>query len=254
MLIVFDIGNTNVVCGVYENKKLIADFRVMTNTKITEDELGTMYLNLFKINKIDFSELEGVIVSSVVPSINTAFSMFIKKYLGVEPIMVGPGLKSGIKIKIENPKSLGADLLTGLVGAYEKYPTNLIVIDLGTATKLLVLTANKEFIGGIISPGVLTSLNALSDHTSSLPYINLEVPKKVVGTDTIACMQSGVVYGTASMIDGLVEKINQEHPADYKVILTGGLSKYIKDTLKTEVIYEPHLLLEGLKYLFYKNN
>jgi len=252
MILCIDIGNTNINFGIYKDNGFISTFRIATNSKKTEDEYGALLVDLFRNANIDWRSVVGIIISSVVPSVDEAFQKMGQKLFNINPIFIGPGVKSGIKIKLENPKQLGADLLVGAVAAFEKYRDNVIIVDLGTATKVTVVTKDAEFLGGIIAPGVLTSLEALTEKTAKLPTVKLEIPSELIGRETIECIRSGFTYGFAAMLDGLIRKIKSEIGAA-KVVVTGGLAKTILPIIEEKVIYEEFLLLEGLKILYEKN-
>jgi len=252
MILCVDIGNTNINFGVVKDNRFISTFRIATNSKKTEDEYGALIVDLFRNANIDWRMIKGIIISSVVPSVDEAFQKMGQKLFGIAPIFIGPGVKSGIKIKIENPKQLGADLLVGAVAAYEKYHDTVIIVDLGTATKLTVVTKDAEFLGGIIAPGIQTALQALTENTAKLPTVKLEIPQEVIGRETIDCIRSGFTYGFASMLDGLIRKIKTEVGSAI-VVVTGGLSKTILPVIEEEVIYEELLILEGLRILYEKN-
>ncbi|WP_423363413.1 type III pantothenate kinase [Mycoplasma sp. P36-A1] len=254
MLLAIDIGNSNISFGLYKEKKLLATFKLNTDHNKTEDEYAISLITCLQLVDLDYHEINGVIVSSVVLAINPVFEKLSKKYFKLKPTFVGPNLKSGIKIKIDQPKSLGPDILVGIVAAYEKYGVNCLVIDLGTATTMSILNSNKEFIGGVICPGVKTSADSLSTTTSALPLLDLDIPSKVIGKDTNSCMQSGIMYGYASMLDGMINKMEIEYGAKLQVILTGGLAKIIAKMLCSDVILNQDLILDGLHHLFYKNN
>lgn len=252
MILCFDIGNTHMVIGISVADQIVKTFRIATNIKSTEDELGVKIKEMIQSSGYEISDIEGMIVSSVVPPLDHTIEIMSDKYFHQTPIFVGPGIKSGIKIKLENPKQLGADLLVAAVAAREAYEGNLIVVDLGTATKLIVVNDRYEFLGGIIAPGIVSSLNSLVASTSKLNLPKLEAPKNVIGRDTASCIQSGSIFGTAAMIDGLIKRIKDEIGAA-QVILTGGLAELICDSLTTQVIYDPELLLRGLIILYNKN-
>lgn len=252
MILCFDIGNTHIVMGIIEKDQIKETFRFATNTTITEDEYAVKFLETIKGSGFNPKDVEGVIVSSVVPAIDKVIKKAFEKYFGIKAMFVGQGLKSGLHIRIENPKQLGADLLVGAVGAYNKYPENLIVVDLGTASKFIVVTKNAEILGGAIAPGIQSSLNSLFSNAAKLSQVNLEVPKNVIGRDTTTCIQSGSVYGFASLIEGMVARIKNEI-GEVKVVLTGGLSEVMKEVLTLEYVYEPNLLIEGLIVLYNKN-
>jgi type III pantothenate kinase len=249
MILCFDIGNTNIVLGIVENKKIINTFRFVTNATLTEDEYYHKIQNVTQGIKI-----EGVIISSVVPALDNIFNIMIKKYFNISPLFVGPGMKSGLKLKIEVPKSLGSDLLCDAIGAVTKFGGPVIIVDLGTATKVIVVNDKNEYLGGAIAPGMVGSLNSLIDSAAKLSHTALVKPEKVIGNDTTTCIQSGMIYGTASMIDGMVNKSIEELKLDnIKVVLTGGLADLIKDVLTIKFVHEPNILIEGLINLYYKN-
>lgn len=253
MILLFDIGNTNIVLGICKDGKITKTFRFVTNSQLTEDDYYQKISN--SINTYLEKELiDGSIISSVVPQLDFVFLHLMEKYYDVKPMIVRPGLKSGLKIMIENPKQLGADLLCDVVGAYHKYGGPAIIVDMGTATKLMVLSKNKEFLGGAICAGLKGSLDSLIDTTSKLSRTTIEVPQKVIGTETSSCIQSGIVYGHIAMIDGLVDKFIKElNESKVSLILTGGYAKVIKDYLKSEFIYDENILLEGLYQIYLKN-
>ncbi|MBQ8293351.1 MAG: type III pantothenate kinase [Bacilli bacterium] len=252
MLLCLDIGNTHIVMGITDNNKIKDIYRFATNVTITEDEYAVKFLEVIKGSGYNPKDVDGVIISSVVPGLDKVIYGAFKKYFHVKPLFVGQGIKSGMNIKIENPKQLGADLLVGAVASYTKFPENLIVVDLGTATKFVVVNGKGEILGGAIAPGIQSSLNSLFASAAKLSQVNLEVPKNVIGRDTTTCIQSGTVYGAVSMVEGMVERIKKEL-GDAKVILTGGLSEVIKDVLNLEYEYIPNLLIEGLIILYNKN-
>jgi type III pantothenate kinase len=252
IVLCFDIGNTHIVIGVCIDDKIVKTFRLSTNVKLTEDEYGVTITETLLSSGYKIEDVQGLIVSSVVPPLDHTIEIMADKYFNKKPIFVGPGLKSGIKIKLENPKQLGADLLLAAVAARDSYSGNVIIVDLGTATKLIVVNAKSEFLGGIIAPGIISSLNSLVSSTAKLNLPKLAAPKNVIGRDTASCIQSGSVFGTAAMIDGLVKRIKDEI-GEATVILTGGLSELIKDSLTIPYIYDKDLLLRGLIILYNKN-
>lgn len=249
MILLFDVGNTNIVLGIVKNKAITKTYRFITDSSLTEDE----YYNKMK-SVIDSNEIEGVAISSVVPKIDQILSLMFDKYFHIVPFFVAPGVKSGIKIKIENPKQLGSDLLCDAVGAYEYNKGNSIIVDLGTVSKFIVINENKEFLGGAISPGIMTSLSTMISSAAKLSDINMASPHSVIGNDTQSCIQSGIIYGFASMIDGMIEKIKKELKLNnIKVYLTGGLASTIKSYLSIPFEFVPNILLEGLLIIYNKN-
>lgn len=253
MIILFDIGNTNIVLGICKNEKIIKTYRFVTNPKLTEDDYYQKINSSLKEHLLN-EMIEGSIISSVVPQLDFIFLNLMEKYYNIKPLIVKPGLKSGLKIMLENPKQLGADLLCDVVGTYYKYGGPAIVVDMGTATKLMVLSSNKEFLGGAICAGLKGSLDSLIDTTSKLSRTTIEIPQNAIGTETSSCIQSGIVYGHIAMIDGMIDRFKQElKEENAKMILTGGYSKIIKDHLKNDFIYDENILLEGLYQIYLKN-
>lgn len=251
MIILVDIGNTNIVIGIVNNNEITDTYRLATDTTLTVDEYASKLRGL----DIKKEEVEGVAISSVVPQLDHIFENLFIKYYNKKALVVGAGIKSGLKLKIDNQKQLGADLLCDCVGAYEKYPGDILVVDLGTATKLLAVNKNKEYLGGAIAPGIISSLNSLVASAAKLSNINLAIPPKTIETETTRCIQSGAIVGHACMINGLLTKMKKElNSNDVKVVLTGGLSYLIKDLLEHDYSYEPNILLEGLLTIYNKNN
>jgi len=253
MLLCIDIGNTNTVFGVFDSNILLAEFRVESNLHHTADEYGVKFLELFRYNGLNPHQIDGVIIASVVPSLDTIYDRMIKKYFRIAPLFVGPGIKTGIKIKTDNPKQLGADILVGAVASLNKYGAPFIIVDMGTAITLFYVNADKELIGGIITPGIRTSYLGLFSKTSKLEEVKFDNPPNIIGKDTITCIQSGMIFGTASLIDGLIRKMKKECGDDSKAIITGGEAATIKDFLEEEVVYDENLLLDGLRIIFQKN-
>lgn len=253
MYICVDIGNTNIVLGVFDacdNK--ICDFRLSTKRYLTVDEFAMYFMNALKINDIESGSVEGAIVSSVVPELDSIIKEAFLKYLHFEPLFVGQGIKSGINIKLDNPKQLGADLLVGAVGAVNKYSTPVLVIDIGTAMTITFVNEKKEFIGGSILPGIRTAFSNLIDKTSKLEDVSLEDVDTLIGHNTKDCLQSGMIYGWCSMIDGMIDKYQKEL-GSFTVVLTGGEARYLIKHLEHKVIYDDNLLIDGLRILYIKN-
>ncbi len=252
MVLLFDIGNTNIVLGIVKNDRIVNTYRFVTNIDLTEDDYYqkiSSVLNLYKDETVD-----GAIISSVVPQIDPIFNHMLEKYFGIKAKNVGPGIKSGLTIKLENPKQAGADLLCDAIGAYHLYGGTSIIVDLGTATKLIVVNDKKEFLGGVICAGLKGSLESLINSTSKLSRTALIAPEKVINNETSLCIQSGIVHGHVAMIDGLIESFKKELKTDnVNVVLTGGYAVIIKDLLKSKVIYNPNVLLDGLYYIYQKN-
>lgn len=251
MLLAVDVGNTNIVLGVIDGEKLISSGRFSTNIYETEDECAMKiysFLNLHNNIQID-----GAIISSVVPALVITLKKAIHTVCKVNAIVVGPGIKTGLSIKIDDPAQLGADLVVGAVAAKEKYPQPTIIFDLGTATTGSVLDKNSNFLGGTITTGVKTSINALSAGAALLPQIDITAPKKIIGTNSIESMQSGCVIGTACMLDGLIDKFEQELGEKATVVVTGGLGKSIAKNCSHDMIIDENLLIDGLRIIYNKN-
>lgn len=253
MLLCTDVGNTHIKLALYEKDKIILKLRVATDSKKTEDEFAANLYGVFLINGVDIKKLEGSIISSVVPKITTPFCKAIKKLTGINTIVVGPGVKSGLDLRIDNPSSLGADLLCMCVAAKELYPCPAIVIGLGTATTIVYLNENKCYCGGAITAGVNISLDALTTGGALLPSVDLDPPKKSICTNTEDCIKSGIIFGTACMLDGMIDRFNKETGLSSTVIATGGLAQSIVNNCKNDIIINDDLVLEGLKIIYNKN-
>ncbi len=254
MVLTIDIGNTNIVLGGFVNDELNFVARIATNANKTEDEYATKIRSILAIHNVDKSVIEGAIISSVVPPLNSVMKKAIKFVYGVDPVMVGPGIKTGIKIHCDNPASVGADLISACVAAHHIYGSPSLVIDMGTATKIMVIDEDGAFIGVSIAPGVGMGLKALSSGTAQLPQIGLEAPKSVIGKNTVDCMKSGVVFGNACLIDGMVDRFNNEMGAELPVYATGGLASTIIPHCNHQITLDENLLLKGLNILYKKNN
>ena len=253
MVLTIDVGNSNIVIGVYDMDQLKFISRVASEQNRTADETAVLLKSVLSLHDIKIHLIDGAIISSVVPLITEPLAMAIKLLIGRKPLIVGPGMKTGINIGIDNPAQLGSDLLVDSVAASALYPKPLIVADMGTATTLSVITEKNTIIGGAILPGVRTSLNALTAKAAQLQQVSIEAPKRAIGFNTIDCMKSGVVFGNASMLDGMIERFNEELGTKCFVVSTGGLAEVISQYTKHKVVYNPNLLLEGL-YILYKKN
>ncbi len=254
MLLAVNVGNTNIRFGVYEDKKLIAHWKLGTNREWTSDEFGMYFVNFFKYENLDISDIEAVIIASVVPPIMFSFEHAIQRYLKKDPIIIGPGIKTGINIKYENPRELGADRIVNAVAAYDIYGGPIIVVDFGTATTFNAISSKGEFLGGAICPGIIISAEALYMRTAKLPKIDLAKHEAVIGRNTSMGMQSGVFHGYVGQVNHLVNRIKQEMKEDkVKVVATGGLAKFI--ATETDSIDEVNgrLTLEGLRIIYEKN-
>lgn len=253
MLLALDMGNTNIKIGVFKGDKLLMESRLATNYNKTEDQYAIQLLDILRLYGVDNKGFEGAVMSSVVPPLTNTISRAIEKVTGVTPMIVSPGIKTGIDIRIDNPAQLGADLLVGAVAAVAQYGAPCIIWDLGTATTVSVVDDERHFRGGAIMAGVGVSIEALVSRASQLPKISLEALRYVVGTNTIASMQSGAVYGTASMIDGMSDRITEELGCEAAVVITGGLGREIASCCRRKVIYDDNLLLNGLRIVYNKN-
>ena len=252
-IIAVDIGNTETTVGI-GSKDNWDSFRFTTRDTNTPDELLALFNSTFQIKSEVKKDIEGAIICSVVPQATNSFSEAIRKYLNLEPVIVGPGIKTGLKVNIDNPKELGPDRIANSVAGYLITETDTVVIDLGTATTFDVVSKNKEYLGGSIAPGIKISLDALTLKTASLKSVELDTPNKVIGKNTYEAIQSGLIMGHASMIDSMVEKIILEIDIEPKIILTGGLSKVVQPILNVNVEYIENLTLVGLEEIFKLNN
>ena len=252
-IIAVDIGNTETTVGI-GSKDNWDSYRFTTRDTNTPDELLALFNSTFQIKSEVKKDIEGAIICSVVPQATNSFSEAIRKYLNLEPVIVGPGIKTGLKVNIDNPKELGPDRIANSVAGYLITETDTVVIDLGTATTFDVVSKNKEYLGGSIAPGIKISLDALTLKTASLKSVELDTPNTVIGKNTYEAIQSGLIMGHASMIDSMVEKIILEIDIEPKIILTGGLSKVVQPILNVNVEYIENLTLVGLEEIFKLNN
>ena len=253
MLLAIDIGNSNVTLGVYRENELLFVARIATDRNKTGDQYAVELYNLFHIYNLSAKDITGTIISSVVPVVGNAFQKAVKTISGKTPMMVGPGVKTGLNIKIDNAAQLGADLVAGAVAAIDRYALPCIILDLGTANTISVVNEKGDFLGGVISAGIGISLDALTGRTAQLPQIGIETPAHVIGTNTIDCMKSGLVFGTAAMIDGLIDRIEEELGQEASLVATGGLAPVIIKNCKHEIDLCDNLLLYGLKLIYEKN-
>lgn len=227
--------------------------RIATDPSATEDEYASKFLSILSLYGVFRAELEGAIIASVVPPLNRVVKRALRFLIGNEPLVVGPGIKTGIGIRCDTPSSVGADLISAAVAANALYGSPSLVIDVGTATKMTVVDASGAFIGTSIAPGLLMGLNALAEKTAQLPHVSLEAPSAVVAKNTADCMKSGVVYGHAAMIDGMIDRIREELSAEIPVLITGGLAETLMPHCRKEMTLDAHLVLKGL-YILYKKN
>ena len=253
MILAVDIGNTNIVVGLLSGTNILNSGRIATDKKKTNMDFLIQLKLMLSIFKINIDDIEGAILSSVVPELTNQIYDAIKMLIDKKVFIVGPGIKTGLNIKIDNPQSLGADRVCDAVCVIEEYKVPAIIVDMGTATTISVIDNNKNHIGGMIIPGIKTSLDSLSLSASQLPYISLDEPKNLIGKNTIDCMKSGIIYGNVCLIDGLIDKIKEELNGNFIVIATGGLSKFIIKHSRHKIIYDNNLLLKGLYYIYKKN-
>ncbi len=254
MILVVDVGNTNITCGVYQEEELKATFRLMSKTPRTSDEYGMMLTELLRMKGIAASEIEGTIVSSVVPDVMHSLTGGLVRYIGTEPLVVGPGVKTGIKITTENPRAIGADRIVDAVAAYEKYGGPVLVIDYGTATTYDLVTEDGCFSAGITAPGIRISAEALWEKAAKLPKIEIKKPKSILAQETISSMQAGLMYGQIGQTEYIVKKVKEETGlTNLKVVATGGLGRVISDETESIDIYDSALTLEGLRLIYAKN-
>lgn len=254
MILTVDVGNTNITFGVYKQQEMKATFRMMTKTPRTSDEYGITIMQLLNQKKIGCEEIEGTIIASVVPDIMHSLTGGILRYVGNQPLIVGPGVKTGIKIATENPRAIGADRIVDAVAAFVKYGGPVLVLDFGTATTYDLVTEDGSFAAGITAPGIRISSDALWKQTAKLPNIEIKKPKSILAQETISSMQAGLVYGQIGQTEYIIKKVKEESKlTDLKVVATGGLGRLIADETKEIDIYDGALTLDGLRIIYEKN-
>ena len=253
MILAVDIGNSNIVLGGIQGDTIAFEARLRTDPTKTSDEYCIDVKMILDVYGFKRGDVEGAIISSVVPQVLNSIKTAIKKLTGKTALVVGPGLKTGLNIRIENPSQTGADLVVGSVAALRAHKPPLIVIDMGTATTMIVLDETGALIGGCICPGVKISLDALTERTALLPGLQLDQPRKAIGRNTIDCMRSGIMLGNACMLDGMVQRMEEELGQKATVVITGGIAKFIAPLCKTPMIYDKDLLLKGLAFLYREN-
>ena len=254
MLLAIDIGNSNVVIGcLNENNETVKLFRMVTDLKKTEDEYAAGIKTILDYNEMGSEHFEGAIICSVVPPLTDIFRLAVEKIIGVRALVVGTGVKTGLNISIENPASLGSDIVAASVAAMADFPLPVIVFDMGTATTITVVDKGNKFIGGAIVPGVALSMNALSSGTSLLQKVPIEAPRGCIHGTTLESMQSGAVYGNAAMMDGMIDRFEQELGCKASLVATGGIAAKIVPYCKHEIVYDENLLLRGLGIIYKKN-
>ena len=253
MLLAIDIGNTNIVIGCLKDDEIVFKARIATDRTRTSDQYGVEIKNMLEAFSVSREDIDDCIIASVVPPVFNSVQTGVLKVIGKQPMVVGPGLKTGLNIHVDIPSQVGSDLIVAAVAALAEYPAPLVLIDLGTATTIEVIEPENVFIGGLIFPGVMVSLDSLSSHAAQLPGISLDKPKKVIGKNTVDCMRSGIMYGTAAMLDGLIDRIAEELGHESTIIATGGLAQFVIPLCKHEIILEKELLLKGLNIIYKKN-
>ncbi len=253
MILALDVGNTNICIGCFQDGKILFTGRMSTDHSKTADEYAIGFNSIIRLYGHHAADVEGSIISSVVPPLNRILKDAVKRLTGTVPLQIGPGLKTGLNILLDNPGQMGADLVVDAVAAIHQYPKPLIIIDMGTATTVSVVDKESRYQGGLILPGVKISQDTLTGRTSQLPRISLEAPAHVIGKNTIDCMKSGAIFGNAAMLDGLIDRIEEEIGEKATVVATGGLAECIIPNCRREVHYDPDLLLKGLMIIYEKN-
>lgn len=253
MLLVIDVGNTNIVLGVFQGEELLDHWRLSTERLRTTDEYGVLIRNLFYLNGVNADAIDAIIISSVVPPIMPTLERMCQRYFGLVPLVIGPGVKTGMDIKYDNPREVGADRIVNAVGAYHKYGGPVIIIDFGTATTFCAVDKKGNYLGGAICPGIGISTEALVQRTAKLPRIEIKRTPRVICRNTVESMQAGVFYGFVGQVDGLISRIREELGATAKVVATGGLAVVIAPATKSIDVVEPLLTLEGLRVIYERN-
>lgn len=253
MLLVIDVGNTNIVVGAFEGDTLVKNWRISTDYKKSSDEIGMTLSFLLSHNNIDTKKIDDVIISSVVPQMMFSLERAVKRYIGTEPIVISADMKTGINNLYDNPREVGADRIVNAVAVRHLYPGDAIIIDFGTATTFCALTKDGDYLGGIICPGIKISLDALIERTAKLPKIEIIKPKSVIGKNTVESMQSGMIYGYAGQIENIVSLMKKQLGEDTQVIATGGIASLISQVTDSIDILDSQLTLKGLKILYDMN-
>lgn len=253
MLLVVDVGNTNTVLGLFDGETLVHDWRIRTVVDHTVDEYGMLIYNLYKSSKISSKRISDIIISCVVPPMLNILEPLCEKYFHLKPLIVGPGVKTGMPIYYDNPKEVGADRIVNAVAAYEKYKRDLIIVDFGTATTFDYVSGKGEYMGGCIAPGIMISSEALFERAAKLPRVELSKPRAIIAKDTVSSMQAGIMYGYAGLVDGIVGRMRGEVKSNPMVIATGGLAKIVAPETKTIEVVDDMLTLEGLRLIHLRN-
>lgn len=253
MILVFDVGNTNIVLGVFDQDRLLVSWRIGTDRRRTSDEIGMLVKGLFDYHGLDFRSIEGLSVSSVVPPLTPVIAEMSRRYFGRDPLIVGPGIKTGMPIRYENPREVGADRIVNAVAAYNRYGGPVIIVDFGTATTFCAVSREGEYLGGAIAPGVGISTEALFERAAKLPRIELVVPDHVIGKNTVASMQAGIYFGFLGQVDGIISRMKDELGGEAVVVATGGLAELICKGTQLVQHVDPCLTLWGLKLIYERN-
>ena len=253
MLLVIDVGNTNMVLGVYKDTELLDHWRISTDRQRTTDEYGVLIRELFYLNDLRADDINAIIISSVVPPVVPTLERMCQRYFGLSPLLIGPGVKTGMDIRYDNPREVGADRIVNAVAAYEKYGGPVIIVDFGTATTFCAVDAKGVYLGGSICPGIGISTEALVQRTDKLPRIELKRTDSVICRNTIESMQAGVFYGFVGQVEGIVSRMRRELDMSARVVATGGLAVVIAPATKTIDVVEPMLTLEGLRIIYERN-
>ena len=253
MILTIDVGNSNIVLGAVQGNDIVFEARLRTDATKTSDEYCVDLKIILDVHNLSSADIEGSIIASVVPQVSNSMQTAVRKLTGKAPLVVGPGLKTGLNIAIDNPAQTGADLVVGCVAALREHKAPMIIIDMGTATTMIVLDKNSAMIGGAIIPGVKISMDALTNRTALLPGLQLDQPKKAIGRNTIDCMRSGLMLGSACMIDGMIDRMEEELGYKTTVIATGGIAKFVLPMCRHEMIYDKDLLVKGLAALYREN-
>ncbi len=253
MILTIDVGNSNIVIGGVEGSEIVFEARLRTEATKTSDQYCVDLKILLDVYGVKVENIEGSIIASVVPQVLNSMQTAVKKLTGKQSLVVGPGLKTGLNILLENPSQTGADLVVGCVAALREHKPPMIIIDMGTATTMVVLDKNGALVGGCICPGVKISMDALTDRTALLPGLQLDQPKKAIGRNTIDCMRSGIMMGAACMLDGMVQRMEEELGYPTTVVATGGIGKFVTPMCRTPMIYDKDLLVKGLAALYRDN-